>query len=57
MSVMNQIGNDKMTSQINVRIAKEVKDELERLAAKDRRKTSDFIRLILEDYVKQHKGD
>ena len=54
---MNQVGNDKMTSQINVRIAKEVKDELERLAAKDRRKPSDFIRLILEDYVNQHKGE
>ena len=40
---------------INVRISKKVKQNLERLAILSKRKVSDYIRLILEDAEKTKK--
>ncbi len=41
----------KTDGQIGIRVSKALRDALERLAAKDRRSLSDYIRLVLEDHV------
>ena len=38
---------------ITIRISAELKKELKELAEKDRRKLSDFIHKVLEDYTKR----
>lgn len=42
-----------MQSTIAVRLDTETKKQIEQIAKQKRRKTSDLIRLIIEDYVKQ----
>jgi predicted HicB family RNase H-like nuclease len=41
----------KTDGQIGVRVSKVLREALERLAAKDRRSLSEYIRLVLEDHV------
>jgi uncharacterized protein (DUF1778 family) len=43
------------TVNINLRVTEEIKKELERMAASDRRTLSDFIRLQLEKVIENLK--
>lgn len=40
---------------IPLRVTPKMKEDLKKLAAKERRELSDFIRIILEDKIKQSK--
>lgn len=42
-----------MQSTIAIRLDAETKKQVEQIAKQKRRKTSDLIRLIIEDYVRQ----
>ena len=42
-----------MQSTIAVRLDTETKNKIEQVAKQKRRKTSDLLRIIIEDYVKQ----
>ena len=52
---MNQKGLEPMV-QMNIRIDRIVKEELERLARLDRRPISEYVRLLLEDHVNANRG-
>ena len=52
---MNQHGLEPRI-QMNIRIDREDKEELERLAMQERRTLSEFIRNVLHDYVQAHSG-
>jgi mRNA-degrading endonuclease RelE of RelBE toxin-antitoxin system len=45
----------KRITSVNVRISPEMKDELQELADRYRRKLSDYVRLVLEDHLEQQK--
>ena len=47
---MNQLGNEPMVY-LHLRIPAEMKEQLQALADSDRRKMSDYIRIILEDHI------
>lgn len=53
---MNQIGNEPMM-QMNFRIDREDKEKLEKLALLERRKLSDYVRLVLHDHVKDKERE
>lgn len=42
-----------MQSMVAVRLDTETKKQIEQIAKQKRRKTSDLLRIIIEDYVKQ----
>ena len=42
-----------MQSMVAVRLDTETKNKIEQVAKQKRRKTSDLLRIIIEDYVKQ----
>ena len=48
---MNQKGDEPMVY-LHLRIPSEMKEELQQRADEDRRKLSDYIRIILEDHLK-----
>lgn len=49
---MNQIGLEPLV-QLNIRMDRQDKEALQMLAQKDRRTLSDYIRLVLENHVKE----
>lgn len=49
---MNQIGLEPLV-QLNIRMDRQDKEALQILAQKDRRTLSDYIRLVLENHVKE----
>lgn len=49
---MNQIGNEPMVY-LHLRIPADMKEDLQKKADADRRKLSDYIRIILEDHLKK----
>lgn len=51
---MNQKGEEPM-KHYAVRITAETKEALERIAKAKRRKTADYVRMVLEDAVKAEK--
>lgn len=51
---MNQLGNEPLM-QMNFRIERENKEKLEKLARLERRKLSDYVRLVLQDYIKEQE--
>ena len=51
---MNQIGAEPM-KHYAVRITAETKEALEKIAKAKRRKTADYVRMVLEDAVKAEK--
>lgn len=55
VDLMNQKGLEPMV-QMNIRIDRIVKEELERLARLDRRPISEYVRLLLEDHVNANRG-
>ena len=52
---MNQIGNEPMVY-LHLRVPAEMKEELQEKANADRRNLSDYIRIILEDFLKSKGG-
>ena len=40
---------------IGIRVSKELRDELEKIAKKEQRPLSNLIRLILTKWIKEHK--
>ncbi len=50
---MNQKGLYPM-QQMNIRIEARTKEELENMARNDKRSLSDYVRIILEEYVQRH---
>ncbi len=52
---MNQKGNEPMTY-LRIRIPSEMKEDLQREADRDRRTLSDYVRIVLEDHLKQREG-
>ena len=52
---MNQLGNEPMIY-LHVRIPSDMKEKLQALADADRRKLSDYIRIILEDHINKNSG-
>ena len=44
-----------LTQEIKLRVTKEMKDNLQKLADRDKRKLSDYIRLQLEQAIKRAK--
>ncbi len=52
---MNQKGNEPMVF-LRIRIPAEMKDDLQIMADDDRRNLSDFIRIILDDFLKSKGG-
>ena len=53
---MNQKGLEPMM-QLNVRIDRKDKEALEHLARQDRRSLSEYIRLVLEDHIREKTGN
>ena len=54
---MSEKRQEQMASHIVVRVSDTLRAALEKAAAKDRRKLSDYIRLALEDHLaRQTKG-
>lgn len=49
---MNQIGLEPLVK-LNIRMDRQDKEALQMLAQKDRRTLSDYIRLVLENHVKE----
>ena len=43
------------TFHLGIRINEEMKKKLDKLASKNRRKTSDYCRIVLEDHIKEKK--
>jgi predicted transcriptional regulator len=41
------------TESIIIRVEKEMKDKLQRLATEQRRELSDFLRIVMEDLIKK----
>lgn len=44
--------NKSKTFHLGIRINEEMKNKLDKLASKNRRKTSDYCRIVLEDHIK-----
>ena len=51
---MRLIGDKPMVTQFTLRLPEELREELQRLADKDRRKLSDYIRIALEEHVQRN---
>ena len=49
---MNQLGLEPLVK-LNIRIDREDREKLEELARADRRSLSEYIRLVLEDHIKE----
>lgn len=47
---MNQLGLEPLVK-LNIRIDRQDREELEKLARQDRRSLSEYIRLVLEDHI------
>lgn len=52
---VNQIGNAPLVK-LNLRIDQEDKEKLEAYAAQDRRKLSDYIRIVLVDHIREREN-
>ncbi len=52
---MNQLGNAPLVK-LNLRIDQEDKEKLEAYAAQDRRKLSDYIRIVLVDHIREREN-
>lgn len=53
---MNLINNEPMIY-LHLRVPAEMKESLQSLADADRRKLSDYIRIILEDHINKKCGE